>query len=280
MTRHQPLWQQEGTYQAALDRQLMAGLWPVGTAEGALVTAVPGTLSVSVAPGKAAVSLQDAHGSALCVWDAPEVVDLSPAPVLGRYDYIVVQVRDAAIDGGANNDFIITSVPGPDVDPPTEPAIPPNSLVLARVHLVAGLPTLDGAEILPPRDRLTLTLAVPGISLDMVMVGVKPPAGTPTRTLYYSFVGQTTANGDLLIPIMWNFQYGYVPLVNAVDTVGGQIWTAIPQMGLSSLTQLGVACWQILPSRLVTPSQPKGEVTPAGPIPSTLVRLNFSLTGA
>ena len=112
MARFEPLWQQAGSYAAQLDRMLLAALWPSGGVLGGAVTAAFNTMNVNIAAGYAAVPLQAGQGGALCRWDAAEVVTLTASPPSGqsRIDLIVCQVRDNAIDAGANNDFIFAAV--------------------------------------------------------------------------------------------------------------------------------------------------------------------------
>ena len=167
--RTTPLWQQSGDYSAKADRTLMAALWPGGGTTGAVVTAVNNTMDVSVSPGLAAVPLQAGQGSALCHWDAAEVVTLAAAPPSGqtRVDLIVAQVRDTDYDGGANNDFVITVVGGvpatmdaaqrpgaesteDDDDGATVdsfsavPVVPPNAVALAEVTVPGAAANLNG----------------------------------------------------------------------------------------------------------------------------------------
>jgi hypothetical protein len=173
MARHQPLWQTALSYPAQNDRFLMAALWPAGAALGGVVTAVAGTMNVSVAAGSAGVPLALGEGGALCHWDAAEVVTLPAAPPAGqaRDDLVIVQVRDPDIDGGANNDFIVTALTGTpaaydevstqpaagDVSPLVAPPVPANALALAEVRVVGGQANLNTATI---SDRRLLGLAV------------------------------------------------------------------------------------------------------------------------
>jgi hypothetical protein len=146
-------------------------------------------MTVSVAPGTAAVPLATGQGSALCKWDAPEVVTIAAAPGSGqsRVDLIVAQVRDPDLDGGQNNDFIITAVTGtpaargvervelygdaptrPDLKPddparpaqrpvgpfaPVAPTPPANALVLYQITVPGAAANLNGATLRDARGR-------------------------------------------------------------------------------------------------------------------------------
>jgi hypothetical protein len=67
-------------------------------------------------------------------------------------DIVVVQVRDAGFDGGADNDFIVAAITGvpydpaappPDVVPPT----PPNALALVQVGIGGGSAAINPAYV-------------------------------------------------------------------------------------------------------------------------------------
>lgn len=154
MTRYQPLWQQSGTYQASLDRQLIDVLCPNGGANGNPPVAVNNTMNISVPAGTCVVPLSDGS-SALCVWDAAEVVTLAAAPPSGqaRQDLVVCQVRDNAIDSGGNNDFIITSVTGTQAaaGSAVPPAVPANAYPLCQVGVGGAVANLNTAAIYPRR---------------------------------------------------------------------------------------------------------------------------------
>jgi hypothetical protein len=135
---------------------LLAALWPSGGVSGGATTVVTNTMTVSVAPGKATVPLVTGQGAALCTWDAPEVVTIAAAPPSGqsRIDLIVVQVRDHDLDGGANNDFIVTSVLGtPAASNPVAPAVPVNALALCNVTVPGAAANLNAATLMDRRPR-------------------------------------------------------------------------------------------------------------------------------
>jgi hypothetical protein len=151
MTRYAPLWQQAGSYAASLDRSLLNTIWPSGGGVGAAVTAVAGTMTVSVAPGTVVVPLQAGQGCALCRWDAAEVPPvLAAAPPSGqsRIDVICVQVRDNALDSGGNNDFVFAVVTGtPAASNPATPATPVNAYAVANVTVPGAAANLNSAAI-------------------------------------------------------------------------------------------------------------------------------------
>jgi hypothetical protein len=157
LTRYAPLWQQSSTYPAAVDRGLIAAVWPASGSTGAAVTAVAGTMNVSIAPGSAAVAL-GANLSVLCRWDVAEVVTLTAAPPSGssRIDLIVLQVRDNSIDGGGSNDFIFQAIAGAvgTPGPGAVPAVPVNAYAVAQVLVPGAAANLNGATVTSRRSPL------------------------------------------------------------------------------------------------------------------------------
>ena len=217
---HSPvLWQQAGNYPAQSDRQLLGALWPGGGVLGGAVTAVANTMTVSVAAGSAAVPLQAGQGSALCHWDTPDVVTIPAAPPSGqsRIDVIAVLVRDAAIDGGANNDFVIEVIGGTpatlgaearegDEAPEalaTVPAVPANALAIAQVTVPGAAANLNGATVTDMRVAFGANLAVPQ---GRMTIPTHQPAGSGGNTILGGGSatlrgGMGFANNGLVVPV-------------------------------------------------------------------------------
>jgi hypothetical protein len=149
VTRYAPLWQQDSSFPAADDRQLIATMWPFGgvrTAPGARATVVNNSWNVSVPANSVVVPLVGTNGAAVCTWDAPEIVTMNPAPVSGqfRWDWIIVQVRDPVLDGGNNSDFILTTVSSATAAPyPPRPSLPPNSYAMYELGMNGGNTNLN-----------------------------------------------------------------------------------------------------------------------------------------
>src|SRR5262245_3092067 len=139
MTRYTPQWLQQGTYAASVDRRLIGFIYPTAGVIGGLVTVGTG-MTVNIAVGQAAVPTANNTGTVLCSWDAVEQVTLPAAPAAGtnRYDLIIVQARGNDLDGGANNDFIITYVQGTAAASPTVPAVPANAVALSQHYIPGG----------------------------------------------------------------------------------------------------------------------------------------------
>jgi hypothetical protein len=154
MTRFTPLWQQAGSYAAAVDRNLMANLYAAGGATGAPPVAVTNTMNVSIPPGRAAVPLQAGANTALCAWDAAEVVTSTAAPPAGntRIDVVILQVRDPQLDAGVNNDFVFQVLAGaPTAGTPVAPAVPANALAVCQYTVPAAVANLNGVTIIDRR---------------------------------------------------------------------------------------------------------------------------------
>lgn len=160
MTRYAPLWQQNSSYPAAVDRGLIGTLWPASGSSGGVATTVLNTMNVSVAAGTAAVALSGSNLSQLCRWDAAEVVTLTAAPPSGqsRIDLVVLQVRDAAIDAGANNDFIFQAITGAGgtPGPGAAPAVPTNAYPICQLTVPGAAANLNGVTVTDRRLPLTI----------------------------------------------------------------------------------------------------------------------------
>lgn len=184
MTRFTPLWQQAGSYPANVDRALLAALWPVPAAVGAAAAAVTNTMNVSIPPGTIAVPLQSGQHTALCRWDAAEVVSSPAAPAAGMYrnDLVVCQVRDPALDSGVNNDFIFLVIPGtPAATAPPTPAVPANAAPVSVYQLTGGIANLNGVTISDARRGIGLA-PVFASTAERDAVWPSPPNGSQCVT--------------------------------------------------------------------------------------------------
>jgi hypothetical protein len=161
---NQPLWLQNSTYPAAVDRQLIAaGLETgvLGLTELAVTQRAAGAnLSVDVAAGRVVVPVTDAPnlGSALCVSTAVNNLTVAGAPGAGtsRIDLVIARVYDASIIGGSINGWQLEVVTGTPAASPAVPATPASSIVLARIAVASGQASVTTANI-------TDTRVMPGI---------------------------------------------------------------------------------------------------------------------
>jgi C1q domain len=189
VTRYQPLWLQAGSYAGSADRQLIAALWPTVATSGGAVSPVAG-MQVQAAAGKVAVPVANPTGTVLCAWDAPELVTLDPSPPSGtnRIDLVIVQARGNDLDGGVNNDFVVTFVKGAEASSPVAPAVPANAAVLAQVAVNGGAASIVAGSITDRR---------PG-ALSIAPYGGSHHAAMVQRTSAFTF--PATAQTWVIIP--------------------------------------------------------------------------------
>ena len=106
-------------------------------------------MSVNVAAGACFIRGTEAASQGVYHFYCDATVNLSIAaadPTNARRDLIVAQVRDAGYSGSDNDArlFVVTGTPS---GSPADPAVPANSLVLARVAVAAGATTITTANI-------------------------------------------------------------------------------------------------------------------------------------
>lgn len=162
-TLESPLWMQNDTYTGAQDRTLVDNLWATDGVlnVGDLLVAqrAAGTnMSVDVASGVGVVTGDDAaaQGKYLCRHlSGPTNVALAAAPGVGlsRIDLIVLRIQDAAVIGGANNNFIFDKVTGTAASSPSAPALPASCMLLAQVAVGATVTQILNANITDMRRR-------------------------------------------------------------------------------------------------------------------------------
>jgi hypothetical protein len=192
VTRFQPQWLQSGSYAASVDRRLLQALWPASASAGASVTPTGTGMGVQAAPGQVAIPAANGTGSVLCTWDAPEIVTLDPAPPSGtnRTDLVICQARGNDLDGGVNNDFVITFAKG--ADGGAVPAVPPNAAALAQVAVAGGAASIVAGNI---TDRRPSGLAIPTVDTTvgkMIAYGTGPATAVDI-TAYAQVWGGVTA---------------------------------------------------------------------------------------
>jgi hypothetical protein len=125
-----------------------------------MAVTVSSGMTVNIGAGSAAVPSANNTGSVLCVSDATDNATLAAAPGSGsnRYDLVIVQARGNDLDGGANNDFLFTTVTGTAAATPTVPAVPSNAIALAQIYVPGGSASVTAGNIADVRPG---PLAVP-----------------------------------------------------------------------------------------------------------------------
>lgn len=205
-----PLWTQNGVYPAAVDRRLFAALTDdegVAREDALQVTPAGSGLDVSVSAGEGFVDGTEAatQGRYMIANDA--AVTLTPAPAdasNARYDLVIARVYDSAYSGMTDT-WALEIVQGTAASTPLEPAVPANSLVLARLSITAGLATITTTQI---QDRRSLAPYKAGSPIGTVVdfAAAAAPAGwlrcdgsSVSRTLYaplFDVIGTTYGAGD------------------------------------------------------------------------------------
>lgn len=112
-------------------------------------------MSVDVDWGTAVIEGNSPSGSRkyLVHTDTTTNVALDAAPGSNsRIDLIVAEIRDGAVGGGANDDWVLRSVTGTAAASPSVPVLPGSSIELARVTVASGTSAITDAMI---TDRRT-----------------------------------------------------------------------------------------------------------------------------
>ena len=109
---------------------------------------------VNVAPGQVAVPSQNNTGTTLCSSDAVEGVTVAAASGSNpRIDVVICQPGGNVLDGGANNDFIFTTVQGTPAASPAVPAVPAGAAALAQILVPTGSASVSAGNITDVRPQ-------------------------------------------------------------------------------------------------------------------------------
>lgn len=140
MTFEKPLWMQNNTYPARLDRGLFAQLWDEGvmdlTALKVTQRAAGANFTVDVSIGDAVVTGDDQtdQGNYLVKATAVENATITAAPGSNsRYDIVCLRINDPNAGGNTGDTASIVVTAGTVSASPTVPATPASSLLLAII---------------------------------------------------------------------------------------------------------------------------------------------------
>jgi hypothetical protein len=172
--RTPPIFLQGGSHSAENARNqfgLLVASGGIVAATDMAVTAPGGTMTVSVAAGDVLLKgSRTRQGVYHCINDAAVSKTIAASdPTNPRYDRIVAEVRDAAY-AGAFNDWRISVVQGVAAASPAEPAIPADSIELARITVGAAVTSISGANIL---DRRALAVGSSSLFLAPGLIDAK-----------------------------------------------------------------------------------------------------------
>ncbi|WP_329422967.1 hypothetical protein [Streptomyces sp. NBC_01268] len=164
-TRLAPL----GTLTPAGRLSSLSGVIPGSTGGATLLAGLAvtptGTMTASVAPGRALVQSSETAGAYPVSLDAAMTLTFGDGNAANpRIDLVVLRIYDAAVDGGADTKGAIEIIQGAPAGTPIVPTVPPASIPLAHVRVPAGASAgTGGVDWGTMTDRRTGTVAVGGI---------------------------------------------------------------------------------------------------------------------
>lgn len=170
--RNPPAWLQGGSHPADLDRLLIQTLLPTGGVidkdGGHLLVTEQATaaMGVTVAAGRAVIpgtqSADQGHYHAYN--DAPVDKNVAASDATNpRIDLVVARVGDVFYDAGASGEWEVQVVTGVAEATPSEPAVPDNAIVLARIDVGAGVSSITDADITDRRVHAAPRSGLAGI---------------------------------------------------------------------------------------------------------------------
>jgi len=232
---NQPLWLQNSSYPAAVDRQLIGTFRSgvLGLAELAVTQRAAGAnFSVDVAAGRAVVPVTDAPnlGSALCTSTAVNNLTVAGAPGAGlsRIDLVIARVYDASLIGGSINGWQLEVITGTPAASPAAPALPPSSLELARVAVAAGQASVTSGNI---TDRRILAASLGAPIERFINVSPNVNVGNPQNFAITSFTMPFAGKIIAELVTTWDTAFGSGAMVagTAVMSVSTPAAALAPQ---------------------------------------------------
>jgi hypothetical protein len=245
LTRYTPLWLQAGSYPAGVDRRLINAIWPTAASKGAAVTVVAGTMTANVAPGSIAVPAANGTGSALCVWDANELVTFAPSPGSGlqRIDTVYILPRGNDLDGGSNTDFVFAVATGtPVASNPAYPPTPAGAFGFWAFVIPGAAASLDTAQSRDSRPGgldtvksgrgVTYPLAADVALTNGVTTGLVSATVVPGQQYLAGYV--VTFTNPLASPAVsaWLQDANGFPVSNSGSVQIGTVWGELSASGL------------------------------------------------
>ncbi|APD18549.1 hypothetical protein SEA_PICARD_18 [Streptomyces phage Picard] len=215
---------------------------------GLAVTGTTGTMTASVAPGRAVIQSTEAAGAYPVSLDTALTLTLGDGNASNpRYDLIVLRIYDAAVDGGAETKGAVEVIQGAAAASPLVPPVPAAAIPLAQVRVPAGASAgtggIDWATALT--DRRTGTVAVGGI-----LVGAPTAPGAYAGQFRDAGRGIERWNGTSWMPTE---ERHYVSLTKSSNyNLSANTYTSIQWTGVTSRTD-AVMWSSAQPTRVVAP---------------------------
>jgi hypothetical protein len=233
--RTPPSWLQNGSHPAENDRLTTQALWAttgiIKDTSLAVTQNSPAGLSVLVASGWAAIvgTTQANMGTYVGFNDATVTLSVNTAdPTNPRIDLVCMTVQDAYYTGSLNN-VILQVVAGTPAGSPVAPALPANSISLARVAVGAGATALTNANITD--TRVLVTTNIPEIGdISAVVAGTGLSGGGTSGSVTLAIntavtadltTAQTLTNKTLTTPVLTSplIDIGINPKTAAYTTI-------------------------------------------------------------
>lgn len=253
MTLHAPLWEQNDSYPAALDRTLIDVLFATG---GGVVLSTDlavtqrgagANMSVDVSAGKIVIPGTDIsdQGKYLCWSDAVTNVVIATAPGTGlsRIDLVVAKVRDADAIGGSNNDWVIQAVTGTAATTGTQvaPAAPASSVTLAAVAVGPNVTSIVTGNLSDTRPTTRVSVRNNPQGTIYLSSGQTIGAAAQCSPMAVSSLrgGMTSPSNNLVVPVA-----GIYRVACQIQYISGGTSTAIGAMVYKNGSASGILSQQ------------------------------------
>ncbi len=229
--RTPPSWLQNGSHPAENDRLTTQALWAttgiIKSTSMAVSQNSPAGMSIIVASGWAAIvgTTQANMGTYVAYNDANNVISVNTAdPTNPRIDIVCATVQDAYYTGSLN-DVILQVVAGTPAGSPVAPALPANSIELARLAVGAGVTSITNANITDTRVLVTTNIPESG-DISAVTAGTGLSGGGTSGAVTLSI--DTAVTADLSTAQTLTNKTLTSPLINlGVNAQTGTTYTTV-----------------------------------------------------